>query len=289
MIEHAVPKAKTGIFEGGVQPEVHALYYVDTEHGRHTRALHSHEDALELAYMYEGRGLYMIGDTTYEVGAGDVLIFNEGVLHAEQAHPEWQGEFGYFCLSLHGVHIAGMPRNTLLSDEFVPLLHLNEAEGAHIRALYEILLAEILRGEAGETCQSLAVAILLMVRSLLDKAEPMQVDETDELPRRVKAYLDAHYLEELTLAGVAEALGISPYYMGRRFKAYTGVSPMQYVTNRRIGLAQTYLQETTLPVIRIAELSGYENGNYFNALFKKNIGMTPGIYRQFIKFSGFHK
>ena len=79
---------------------------------------------------------------------------------------------------------------------------------------------------------------------------------------------------------MGEALHISPYYLSHVFKQMSGYSPVQYLLRRRIGEAQTLLITTDLSITRIAELVGYDTQSYFNLQFTKNVGMSPGKFRQ---------
>lgn len=98
--------------------------------------------------------------------------------------------------------------------------------------------------------------------------------------RRIKQFIDSHYMEPLTLQSMGEALHISPYYLSHIFKQMTGYSPVQYLLRRRIGEAQTLLITTDLPITRIAEMVGYDTQSYFNLQFTKNVGMPPQKYRK---------
>ncbi|MBR1696100.1 MAG: helix-turn-helix transcriptional regulator, partial [Selenomonas sp.] len=95
----------------------------------------------------------------------------------------------------------------------------------------------------------------------------------------IKAYLDNHYLEELSLSQIAAELHISPYYMSHIFKECTGGSPMQYITQLRITEAQNLLLSTKQSITDIAMQCGYNNSNYFQSVFSRLVGMPPGKYR----------
>ena len=108
--------------------------------------------------------------------------------------------------------------------------------------------------------------------------EPLE--EPHILGRRIKDYIDKHYMEPITLQSMGEALHISPYYLSHVFKQMSGYSPVQYLLRRRIGEAQTLLITTDLSITRIAEMVGYDTQSYFNLQFTKNVGMPPNKFRQ---------
>ena len=55
---------------------------------------------------------------------------------------------------------------------------------------------------------------------------------------------------------------------------------MQYIIRRRIGEAQNLLITTRRSITDIALSCGYNNSNYFQSVFKRLVGMTPGQYRR---------
>ena len=126
--------------------------------------------------------------------------------------------------------------------------------------------------------------MLLLTQALLSSRARMKTIEQSELPsvlaHRIRRYLDGHHSEGLTLRTVADSLHISEYYLSHVFKQEFGVPPMQYVMKRRIGEAQELLMNTELPVAEVADRLGYSSVCHFNAMFKKNVGMSPGKFRQ---------
>src|SRR5262245_42745060 len=55
--------------------------------------------------------------------------------------------------------------------------------------------------------------------------------------KRVEAWIDAHLFEELSVAGIAEACGLSAFHFSRRFSRQRGESVMAYVRGRRLEVA----------------------------------------------------
>ena len=108
------------------------------------------------------------------------------------------------------------------------------------------------------------------------------------LAHRVRRYLDAHHCESITLRMVAERLRVSEYYLAHVFKQEFGVPPMQYVMKRRIGEAQGFLMNTSIPIAEIADTLGFSSICHFNAMFKKYTGTPPGKFRQSFKQSITH-
>ena len=82
------------------------------------------------------------------------------------------------------------------------------------------------------------------------------------------------------LSDLARRLGISERHMRRVLTQYLGVTPSQYRQTRRLLLAKQLLCDTTLPVSRIAQLSGFASQRRFNAAFGTRYHLTPSACRR---------
>lgn len=102
-------------------------------------------------------------------------------------------------------------------------------------------------------------------------------------------YLDQHFMESLQLPELGERFHISHYYLSRLFKEETGLSPMKYVTYRKIGESQNLLMNTELPIGTISDRMGFLDNCHFNTTFKKYIGLTPTQYRQHFQKSPYNR
>jgi len=69
-------------------------------------------------------------------------------------------------------------------------------------------------------------------------------------------------------------------HQARLFRAAYGVTPLQYVNARRMERAKNLLRDTAVPVAHISRMLGFRDPVYFNRLFRKVCGVTPGTYRQ---------
>lgn len=97
--------------------------------------------------------------------------------------------------------------------------------------------------------------------------------------RKVHAYLEDSYPESISLNALEALFGISKYRMVHEFKKFYGVSPIQFLNNRRMKVAEHLLESTNLYVHEIGSKVGFDNTNHFITLFKKKTGLTPAEYR----------
>lgn len=104
----------------------------------------------------------------------------------------------------------------------------------------------------------------------------------DSLPlQRALAYLQEHYSEpQLRMETVAAEAGIGEVWLRRQFTAAYGISPKQYVLERRLSKAQQLLTEGQQTVTQIAEACGFADIYHFSRCFKSKIGVSPTMYAQ---------
>ena len=81
--------------------------------------------------------------------------------------------------------------------------------------------------------------------------------------------------EDLYLPAVAAQLGVTDRHLRRIFQDVHGVSPMDFLTTRRLLLAKQLLTDTRLPVTQVALASGFSSLRRFNAAFLSRYRLSP--------------
>lgn len=97
--------------------------------------------------------------------------------------------------------------------------------------------------------------------------------------RRVNEFIEANLENDLTLSEIAQAAELSPFHFARSFKQTMGVTPIQFLMQRRIELAQQLLTRTDLPIVEIGLRAGFKNQSHFTTMFRRLTKATPKAYR----------
>jgi len=98
--------------------------------------------------------------------------------------------------------------------------------------------------------------------------------------RAAVRYMAVHYGEsEITVAQIADAVGISEGHLSHCFKKETGYTVMAWLTRYRIQSAMKLLSDCRNRVYETAEQVGYRDIAYFSSTFKKVTGITPSEYQ----------
>jgi len=96
---------------------------------------------------------------------------------------------------------------------------------------------------------------------------------------RATEYIRTHYMEHITLEGVAKVVAFSPSYFSRLFKKKMGCNFSAYLNQVHIDASKTALLSTNATASEIAKRVGYEDASYFTRVFKRLVGVSPGYYR----------
>jgi AraC-like DNA-binding protein len=97
---------------------------------------------------------------------------------------------------------------------------------------------------------------------------------------RASDYIDTYYKRPIAIEDIANAAGLSKYYLIKRFRETVQMTPIQYLTKVRLEQAIQLLRYTDLAIKEIAVNVGYTNDNYFNKVFRKIVGISPGEFRK---------
>ncbi|MEK3793853.1 helix-turn-helix domain-containing protein [Paenibacillus sp. FSL R7-0204] len=118
-----------------------------------------------------------------------------------------------------------------------------------------------------------------LLYSLLSDARQSEPDDTDTIMERVKAYIEQHYREELSITLLAGEAGISVRHFIRLFKHKYGLSAIEYLTEYRIRQARSLmLPHSNYELKDIAAYVGYKDVPYFRRKFKQVTGVAPATF-----------
>lgn len=98
--------------------------------------------------------------------------------------------------------------------------------------------------------------------------------------RRAINYIREHYSENISLDMLADRLEITPEYLSALFNREVGINFSTFLKRFRISQAKRLLKGTDEKIYSIAQQVGYHDPKYFNRVFKEEIGVSPGDYRQ---------
>lgn len=245
---------------------------------------HSHRE-FELTLIVSGRGTRYVGTTTETFGPGDLVLLgpdlphtyasDESDGHARAVVTQFRYEFlgeGFFFLpqfrhidqllgrAAHGLRFD--PEAVELRDALAALPHLDGG----LRTV-ELLAA----------LDELAEVAATPITGSGHAATPSPVAR--ERIDLVCRHLQRTHTEPISQAEIAALVHMSPTSFSHFFRRTMGRTLTDYVTQLRIETACTLLSETSWPVTRVADRSGFRNLSNFNRRFRLLKGTTPLAYR----------
>ncbi|MBR5528262.1 MAG: helix-turn-helix transcriptional regulator [Clostridia bacterium] len=117
------------------------------------------------------------------------------------------------------------------------------------------------------------------VRGLKQNDNLRKSSVNPEIIENAISYIEKNYAEKLTLKTISEHVNVSPTYFHKLFLKAVGISPNEFLLQRRIRIAKNLLLTTDIPLVEIASECGFSSQSYFNYAFKRATGTTPKEYR----------
>ena len=174
----------------------------------------------------------------------------------------------YLETSVLGEHLIG----PAVYRPVVPDLSLRE----DVSALHDALacIEDTLEAESRLAFIAERIRASLGERELDTPAAPGQ-----DLAEQLRAFLDAHLFEPVTMAAAAEQVGARPTQMARAFSSAFGIPPHAYVLGRRIDAARTRILGGQALADVAADVGFYDQA-HLSHRFRRFLGTTPGRFAQ---------
>ncbi|MFE5322944.1 AraC family transcriptional regulator [Paenibacillus sp. NPDC056579] len=254
------------------------IHLYESKHQESYEVKIHHHSNVQILYAIEGHGTVLLEGQQYDFeqdNAAFIVPYSEHAVSSDSNLTLLVLAFDEFAGS-RDVHPDWKPYLFTSSE----LLKLNAFQASEMRLLLRKLLFEQKQSDplSGWAMHNLLQDIyLLMVRAR--ETKPVQ-DANGLRAERIRNYIDLHYYESITSEELSSKLGISIRQMNKIFKKEYQMTPMQYLTEVRMGLAQKLLAESDKDIVSICFEVGYESLPTFYRTFKLVLNMSPNKYRQ---------
>ena len=269
------------------------VYVEFVSKGRHPENhIHDH-NFTEVVLILSGEGLYRLEEEERMIEAGDLLVIPPGVTHGydrtktlELVNLTYRTEDLYLPLldayELPLFELFFPAGNTRREAQVFldPVLHLSPGELADTTEKIR-LLQKILRSKHPGHCFK-ALGIFIEIISFLAGKENSHLASTLDFPGcgNILRLMRQNLKHNFSTAELAEHIHTSERTLLRRFKAATGSTPTEYLTNLRLQHAEKLLYATELSISEIALECGFYDGSHFSRLFSACHNISPRLYRQ---------
>ena len=262
-------------------------------HLKDTRAqkldYHYHEFD-KLILLLKGKVTYVVEGVTYFLKPWDLLLVQHNLIHRPIIDPAEPYERIVIWLGREWVQSRSDPGEALDSCFDVAReqgFHLLRFDGERRLQYMQTIqrLEEALRSQefgaarmADTLCQQLLIGVnrdILRSRTAAEAPDSYRLDPKME---EVLKYITRHLEEDLSVDALAKRFFLSRYYLMHRFKAVTGYSVHQYISQKRLLRAGELIREG-VPVMKAAEQAGFSDYSTFLRAFQNTFHMSPREFR----------
>ena len=211
--------------------------------------LHSHEN-LCICSIEKGVMTFLHGKEELSLKPGQIIIFNKNQPHRLKSETK--------VSNYHILHILkeGYIKDAIIDDKESFEYFISLKSDREIIRFIDIFL-----GRYAE--KSLEVS-------------------KDEKIKDIKEYLDKNFEKEFSLEEIAKNFALNPSYLSRKFKEQYGLSPLRYVTNKRVHRSKEMLKNGE-DISQISLKLGFFDQAHFYKAFKSIFHITPQKYKDISK------
>ena len=244
----------------------------------------------KLILLLGGKVTYVVEGVTYFLQPWDVLLVQHNLIHKPIIDPGEPYERVVVWLDrtwLSQRSDPGERLDTCFDTARERGFHLLRADGARrlrymqtIQGLEEALHSKEFGAArlADTLCQQLLIDVnrdILASRTAAEASDSYRVDpKMEEILRYIVHHLD----EDLSVDSLSKRFYLSRYYLMHRFKAVTGYTVHQYISQKRLLLAGELIRQG-VPVMKAAEQAGFSEYSTFLRAFRNTFHMSPREFR----------
>lgn len=225
---------------------------------------HAHQ-CYELVYYYYGKGHCFIGNKRYHYKKNSIIVIPQNTNHND-VHEE---NCKIFCVGFtldKGLELPSLggcyeDKDELIQTYLRLLAHEIESSSKNMQIIHNLL------------------ENIILELSRLSTFATTPVKHISHSIEQVINYINEYFLTEIDLNYLASIANYSYHRFRHLFKNALGVSPTQYIKQKRLEYAKHLLTTTDGSITEIAYQCSFASTSLFIQQFKKYAGITPQKYR----------
>ena len=245
---------------------------------------HWHKE-LEIMRILSGEFDIYLNNVHYHLREGDIIFINCKFLHRGTPH---NCEYECILCDLDMMSKKNYKIHSLYIDPIIsshsaisPMLGPQDGE------IYDKVLNLFLLLQKEEPFYELTtLASLFSIFEALyrnDKIEKISApkksfSQANAIAQLIR-WIDNNHAEHITLQSLAQKADMTPTYLCKIFKEYTGKTPTEYINTVRIENACHEMRQGSKSITQIAIDNGFNDISYFCKVFKKYKGVPAGNYK----------
>lgn len=223
-------------------------------------------------YIYKGKGMVHLNQAAFPAKAGDIYILPAGQNH-------WYYADGSDPWTKIWFNISGSLVEKLLDS--YQIKHIVHLEGLDLSELFQEFLDTARAAQPQEQIfNQCALIFLRMVQEISRHVHAGPAENIPLLARQLKEQLDELTDFSIAFGTLTSRLYCTKSHAIRVFKAAYGITPYQYLLQKKLSLAKMMLEGTQLSIQEISASLGFRDSHYFSSFFKREAGVSPQKFRR---------
>lgn len=220
------------------------------------------------------RGMPSRCDRLGSVCTGALILAAAGLLDDHQATTHWA----------YGTRLAAAGRGIRVDTDALFIADHGIYTSAGVTAGMDLALAMVESDWSREVALAVARELVMYVKRSGGQAQfsrPLQAQQAEsERIRQLQLWMLENLDSDLAVEHLAKRVAMSPRNFSRRFRGEVGLSPARYVEEIRVEAARDRLENTRLPMSRIAVVCGFGSAETMRRAFTRRMGLAPTEYRK---------
>ncbi|MDU4883988.1 MAG: AraC family transcriptional regulator [Clostridium celatum] len=262
------------------------LYISKSKYGEDWHSTSHFHPFTEIFFITHGNGIMEIDSIDVSVKEGDLIIINPNCPHTEKSSYNRMDQLEYIVFAINNLALANKSLPQLNGDDSNPtyykIMNLNNNKSVILYYL-NTLVHEVEEKKVNYelACKSILTLFIIYISRntesnllIADNPEKLNIECV-----KIKNYIDSHYSENITLDILSNLSYVNKFHLVHLFTKQMGISPINYLINRRIEESKNLLTTTNYSIRDISTIVGFSNSSYFSQMFKKFTGYSPRMYK----------
>lgn len=235
-------------------------------------------DHFLIHFVKSGSGKFLVGNMTYTVteNQGFIIYPDEITYYEADRDNPWT----YKWIGFNGGQIEGVFNNLGFKAQN-PIFDVSDSK------FVDKIFKHIEKANPTDMADQLMLdGYLYMLFSVMKPnfwEEPIKREINGSAKEYVESaieYIKKNYSQKISVASIADYIGLNRSYLGSLFKKHTKMSPIDFIVEFRMKKALELFENEKLNISDVARNVGYEDAMLFSKTFKKRYGICPKEYRE---------
>ncbi len=211
------------------------------------------------------------GGRSWTLRPGSLMLLNPGESHA---CVQREGTLDYRSVNIPIEAMLALSGG-LTADGTLPVFPAPVAEDGSLARQFRAFHRRLMAGDSPAAEEALVLFLMGLPEPAVSApaAAPCREEAAE-----VRAFLEAHFSERVTLEQLSRRAGLSKSTLLRAFTREMGITPYRYLETLRVNAAKALLEQG-VPPLEAALKTGFSDQSHFTNCFTRRIGLPPGMYQ----------